>query len=191
MIDIGQQGRKALLEAANESSLYLEGNLLKIIDPRDDEAFKSYLSTATEKDRESRKRRLEVTKQIQAKNNELSKSQDENTKLMGDLKEALDKAENAKREAENAKKIVENDLDTLQKKTQFELMGNIVKTALIVILGVGAITTILYATAIITNRETALIGTAWSSMFGILLTNSFSIIGTIMGVKYASESAKN
>ena len=187
MIDIGEQGRKALLQAANENSLYLEGNLLKIIEPGDDDTFKSYLATASEKDRDARKRRLEVTKQIQAKNNELSKSQGENANLMSELKEALDKAENAKRLAENAKKMVENDLDTLQKKTQFELMGNIVKTALVVILGVGAITTILYATAIITNRETALIGTAWSSMFGILLTNSFSIIGTIMGVKYASE----
>jgi predicted outer membrane lipoprotein len=27
-------------------------------------------------------------------------------------------------------------------------------------------------------------------MFGILLTNAFSIIGTIMGVKYASDNTK-
>jgi hypothetical protein len=27
-------------------------------------------------------------------------------------------------------------------------------------------------------------------MFGILLTNAFSIVGTIMGVKYASEKPK-
>ena len=189
MIDIGEQGRKALMGAANESSLYLEGNLLKIIDSCGDTEFNAYLIQATEKDRESRKRRLDVTKQIQAKNNELTKSQDNNTQLMSELKEALDKAEEAKLLAENAKKMAETDLDHLQKKTQFELMGNIVKTALVVILGVGVITTILYATAIITNRETALIGTAWSSMFGILLTNSFSIIGTIMGVKYASDKS--
>jgi hypothetical protein len=28
-------------------------------------------------------------------------------------------------------------------------------------------------------------------MFGILLTNAFSIVGTIMGVKYASENKNN
>ena len=187
MIDIGEQGRKALLQAAKENSLYLEGNLTKIIDSCGDPEFQSYLDTSKSRDMDSRKRRLEVTKQIQAKNVELGKSEEENAKLMADLKEALEKAENAKKLAENAKKEVEMDLDHLQKKTQFELMGNIVKTALVVILGVGIITTILYGIAIVTNRETALIGTAWSSMFGILLTNSFSIIGTIMGVKYASE----
>ncbi len=187
MIDLGEQGRKALLQAAKENSLYLEGNLVKIIDPGGDDEFRAYLETSKSRDMDSRKRRLEVTKQIQAKNTELGKSEEENAKLMTDLKDALEKAETAKKLAENAKKEVEMDLDHLQKKTQFELMGNIVKTALVVILGVGVITTLLYAVAIVTNRETALIGTAWSSMFGILLTNSFSIIGTIMGVKYASE----
>jgi hypothetical protein len=187
LIDLGEQGRKALLQAAKENSLYLEGNLVKIIDPGGDDEFRAYLETSKSRDMDSRKRRLEVTKQIQAKNTELGKSEEENAKLMTDLKDALEKAETAKKLAENAKKEVEMDLDHLQKKTQFELMGNIVKTALVVILGVGVITTLLYAVAIVTNRETALIGTAWSSMFGILLTNSFSIIGTIMGVKYASE----
>lgn len=187
MIDIGEQGRKALIQAASENSVYLEGNLLKIIDDCGDGEFKSYLVTATDKDKEARKRRLDITKQIQAKNTELTKSQENNSQLMNDLKVALDNAEEAKRLAENAKKMAETDLDHLQKKTQFELMGNIVKTALIIILGVGVITTLLYGIAIITGKETALIGTAWSSMFGILLTNSFSIIGTIMGVKYASE----
>jgi hypothetical protein len=38
------------------------------------------------------------------------------------------------------------------------------------------------------GMDTTLLGNAWTNMFGILLTNSFSIIGTIMGVKYATES---
>lgn len=37
------------------------------------------------------------------------------------------------------------------------------------------------------STNTVLLGSTWSNMFSILLTNSFSIIGTIMGVKYASE----
>ena len=32
------------------------------------------------------------------------------------------------------------------------------------------------------------ISKSWSNIIGILPTNSFSIVGTIMGVKYASES---
>ena len=37
---------------------------------------------------------------------------------------------------------------------------------------------------------TQLIASTWSNIIGILLTNAFSIIGTIMGVKYASEMKK-
>jgi len=78
-------------------------------------------------------------------------------------------------------------LDVLQKKKQFELIGIIVKIALFIILGVGACTTILYIYSLSIDRDTELIGNTWSNMFGILLTNAFSIIGTIMGVKYASK----
>jgi Fe2+ transport system protein B len=182
MIDIGEIGRKALVQAADERDLYLEGNIIKLIDPSGDPKFTQYLEIASNRDKESRRRRLDITKQIQTKNALLETSEEENKQLVNDLQEALAKAKTAKESAQN-------DLDHLQKKTQFELMGNIVKVALAVILGVGIITTLLYMTAIITGKETALIGTAWSSMFGILLTNSFSIIGTIMGVKYASDKS--
>ena len=79
------------------------------------------------------------------------------------------------------------DLDTLQKRTQFELMGRIVKVALMVIVGVGLLTTALFTYTLITGQENPILESTWSNLFGILLTNSFSIIGTIMGVKYATE----
>jgi hypothetical protein len=44
--------------------------------------------------------------------------------------------------------------------------------------------------ALFSGKDTEIIASTWSNMFGILLTNSFSIIGTIMGVKYASSSKK-
>ena len=101
---------------------------------------------------------------------------------MVELKEAL-------KTAEEAKVAAENDLDIMQKKSQFELIGNIVNYALYIIVGTGVVTTSLYLMAIMTeSNETTLIGNTWSNLFGILLTNSFSIIGTIMGVKYASGS---
>jgi hypothetical protein len=45
----------------------------------------------------------------------------------------------------------------------------------------------MYVVALLTKSDTQIIGSTWSNMFGILLTNAFSIVGTIMGVKYASE----
>ena len=78
------------------------------------------------------------------------------------------------------------DLETLQKKTQFELVGRIVKVALIVIMSVGLITTLLFAYTLVIGRENPILESTWSNLFGILLTNSFSIVGTIMGVKYAT-----
>ena len=59
-----------------------------------------------------------------------------------------------------------------------------------VIIGVGLTTTALYTVALFTDQDTQIIGSTWSNMFGILLTNAFSIVGTIMGVKYASEKPK-
>ena len=88
------------------------------------------------------------------------------------------------------KKLAENDLDLLQKKTQFELIGNIVRISLFVIIGVGITTTGVYMVALFSGKDTEIIASTWSNMFGILLTNSFSIIGTIMGVKYAASSKK-
>jgi hypothetical protein len=178
-----KEARESLMELSKDG-IYLEGNILKVIEEKTDSSFVTYLNEAVQKDKETRKKRLEITKQIQSQNNELIKTQAENAKLMEELKIALKKSQDAKETAEN-------DLDILQKKSQFELIDKIVKVALALIVGVGVVTTILYATAIVTGKETALIGTAWSSMFGILLTNSFSIIGTIMGVKYASSNSSD
>jgi hypothetical protein len=126
-----------------------------------------------------------ITYEVQ--NKELVEWKEDNERLTKDLQTEMLKSENARIEAEQAKTIALTDLDLLQKKTQTELIGKIVKVALFVIIGVGVITTILYIIAMFTDKDTQIIGSTWSNMFGILLTNAFSIIGTIMGVKYASE----
>jgi hypothetical protein len=128
--------------------------------------------------------------QIENQNSELINWREENEKIGIELKDAIKKSEVARIEAEKAKENAENDLDLIQKKSQFELIGTIVKVSLSVIIGVGFITTILYMVAMFTGKDTQIIGSTWSNMFGILLTNAFSIIGTIMGVKYASENSK-
>ncbi len=178
-----KEDMQQLLDLAKDRRVYLEGNIIKII-KSDDEEFKKYLIDAKEKDTDTRKKRLEITRQVQDQNKQLAAKAKENDKLMTDLKEALKLAEGAKDSALN-------DLDLMQKKTQFELIGNIVNVALWIIVSVGVMTTILYMVALYTKGsgvDTTLIGNTWSNLLGILLTNSFSIIGTIMGVKYASEN---
>lgn len=183
--------RDCLLEIQKKKRVSLEGNILKLIEAEDDdEEFKTYISTAIEKDKDGRKKRLEVTKQVQERNRELQASEEENLRINEELKIALDEAEQSKTEALAAKDVALNDLDIIQKKTQTELIGTIVKVALLVILSVGVITTLMYAIAMFTGKDTQIIGSTWSNMFGILLTNAFSIVGTIMGVKYASEKNK-
>lgn len=182
MIELGKDIEQELLTAYTKNGVMLEGNIIKLIKPSSDE-FAEYLKLAGEKDKDNRRKRLEITKQIQAQNRDLMSAQEENLSLMDELRDALKKAE-------DAKNLAENDLDLLQKKTQFELIGSIIRVALWVIIGVGVVTSLLYFSALMTGKDTKILESAWSNMFGILLTNSFSIIGTIMGVKYASKEDK-
>ena len=169
--------RDLLLKIYGDSNVSLEGNIIKVLeaDPNDTE-FSAYLATALERDRTSRKNRLDVTKQVQKTNIELNKTQLE-------LQEALTKAELAKKNALN-------DLDVLQKRTQTELMSTITKVAMAIIIGVGVFSSIIYGVAIYFNKDTTVIGPAWSNILSIELTNSFSIIATIMGIKYVTDKKK-
>ena len=223
---IQKSTRDILLEIAKHKRVYVEGNFLKLIEPEEgDEEFEEYLKLCKEKDSTSRRKRLEVTKQVQKQNSELEKAQKENKRVNRQLEkalnEAIDSAEQSKKskeeaetakeelevalqlaeeskeeahklkaEAERAKELAETDLSLLQKKTQTELMGNIVRVALWVIMGVGLLTTALYVFVMVRGLVAKIIESTWSNLFGILLTNSFSIIGTIMGVKHANGGDK-
>jgi PAS domain S-box-containing protein len=119
------------------------------------------------------------------------------TEAVNSKKEIKKLTDNLQLELENSKKLKDaieiekdkalNDLDAVIKKGQSELIQTIVKVALAVIVGVGAVTTMLYWIAIVTNQDTQIIGSTWSNMFSVLLTNAFSIVGTIMGIKYATQ----
>ena len=195
MIEITEHTRNVLLEVAKKKKIYVEGNFLKLLKaPKGDKEFEEYLNMCKEKDTTARKKRLSVTKQVQSQNKELVAKQEENDALMTELQSALDEAKHAeweaqklREEAEKGKEQALEDLELMQKKTQFELIGKIVTVALWVILGVGIITTLLFAFTLIVGQENPILESTWSNLFGILLTNSFSIIGTIMGVKYATE----
>jgi hypothetical protein len=190
--------RDELLKLAKEKKIYLEGNILKVLSAsKDDLEFSEYLKLCKSRDSDSRRKRLSVTKQVQKQNKELVAKQNETDDLMVELQNALEAAHKSEQEANKLREDAEKskdkaleDLDLIQKKSQFELIGTIVRVALFVIIGVGTLTTLMYGFAIVNDKETQIIGSTWSNMFGILLTNAFSIVGTIMGVKYASDSDK-
>ena len=196
-MEVTKEVKEVLLHFAKNKKIYLEGNILKVLKANGDIEFQKYLDTCKEKDTTARKKRLQVTKQVQKQNKDLVAKQEENDSLMEELQSALEEAKNAeweadklRQEAEKGKEQALEDLELMQKKTQFELIGKIVTVALWVILGVGLITTLLFAFTLVTGEENPILESTWSNLFGILLTNSFSIIGTIMGVKYASEKDK-
>ena len=225
MITIDKNTKKNLIDLLKAKNIGLEGNIIKLINPDGDEEFAAYLKQCSDKDIASRRKRLEMTKQVQTQNAELTKLNDENQRMMDELQntltsmeeqksqiesqnsellawkqenekigaelvEAMKQSEQARLIAENAKNEAENNLDMMQKKTQFELINNIVRVALYVIIGVGFITTGIYVYSMALNVDTDIIGSTWSNMFGILLTNSFSIVGTILGVKYGTSPNK-
>jgi methyl-accepting chemotaxis protein len=124
----------------------------------------------------------DISEMIVSKNkiNELSKTLQKELDNTNKLREAIEIEKNAALE----------DLDSTLKKSQNELIKTIVKCALAVIISVGFITTIMYSFAILSNKDTQIIGSTWSNMFSVLLTNAFSIVGTIMGIKYATQDEK-
>ena len=225
MIVLDKNTKKELIELFKTKNIGLEGNIVKLIDAEDDDEFKLYLKQCSDKDIALRRKRLDMTKQVQTQNTELSKLNEQNQTMMEELQETLKnveeskmtfevqnrelnewklenlrlteelknemvKSEQARISAENAKNEAENNLDMVQKRTQFELINNIVKVALYVIIGVGTITTGIYVYSMTIGMDTDIIGSTWSNMFGILLTNSFSIVGTILGVKYGTSDKK-
>ena len=124
----------------------------------------------------------DITETILSKNkiDELSKNLQQELNNSNKLKDAIEIEKNA----------ALNDLDATIKKSQSELIKVIVKSALFVIMSVGFITTMMYSFAILANKDTQIIGSTWSNMFSVLLTNAFSIVGTIMGIKYATQEDK-
>jgi len=168
-----------LLNLWKTKKVGLEGNILKVIQTTDEE-FQRYIDEAKQRDQETRRKRLEITKQVQSQNKDLIESQADREKLMIDLQESL-------AQSEMLKNAAVEDLESLQKRTQFELIGLIVKVALSVIGAVCILTTILYLYVISKGLNSTIIETTWSNLFGIILTNSFSIIGTIMGVKHMAD----
>jgi len=184
MIKFTDGTKKQLINLHNDLNVGLEGNILKVIETSDDDDFKEYINVCLNQDIDTRKKRVEVTKRVQEQNKQLIEWKNKNETIQTELKRALEVTNKAKLDAEN-------NLDVLIKKNQNQMVNNIVTTSLVVILGVGFITTGLYWYTLFKGVENQIIESTWANMFSILLTNSFSIIGTIMGVKHMQNISEN
>ncbi len=175
------------MELAKTKNIRLEGNICKVITAGDNKDFEAYLNECIDKDKENRKRRLKITEQVQHQNADLVMWKKENENINTQLKISLDEAHALRQEAESAKDMAQNDLEVLQKKAQFEMVGMIVRMSIWVIGGVGVTVTSVYLIMIFCKLKADIVASVWMNIMSILLTNSFSIVGTLMGIKTMKE----
>jgi hypothetical protein len=176
--DKDKDSRRKRLEITKK--IQLQNNELSDLNEQNQKMMEDLQSTLKEAEEQKVK--------IETQNGELIDWREENEKIQQELQKEMIKSESARIRAEEAKTNALNDLDILQKKNQTELISTIVRVALYIIVGVGIVTTGVYVFTLVMGKDTQVISAAWSNIFGILLTNAFSIVGTIMGIKYATEN---
>jgi hypothetical protein len=176
--DKDKDSRRKRLEITKK--IQIQNNELSDLNEQNQKMMEDLQSTLKEAEEQKVK--------IETQNGELIDWREENEKIQQELQKEMIKSESARIRAEEAKTNALNDLDILQKKNQTELISTIVRVALYIIVGVGIVTTGVYVFTLVMGKDTQVISAAWSNIFGILLTNAFSIVGTIMGIKYATEN---
>jgi hypothetical protein len=176
--DKDKDSRRKRLEITKK--IQLQNNELSDLNEQNQKMMEDLQSTLKEAEEQKVK--------IEGQNGELINWREENEKIQQELQKEMIKSETARIRAEEAKTNAINDLDILQKKNQTELISTIVRVALYIIVGVGIVTTGVYVFTLVMGKDTQVISAAWSNIFGILLTKAFSIVGTIMGIKYATEN---
>ena len=93
MVEITEHTRNVLLEVAKKKKIYVEGNFLKILKaPKGDTEFEEYLKICKEKDVSTRRKRLEVTKQVQEQNKETERLNNELVNKLALFKVSLNMA---------------------------------------------------------------------------------------------------
>ena len=120
MIEVTKETRDILLEVAKKNKIYVEGNFLKILSAKKgDTEFQKYLDICKEKDTTSRRKRLQVTKQVQAQNKELEAAAMENDRVNKQLSKALAETEQAMEDARAAEQ------DAINAKAEAETLREI------------------------------------------------------------------
>ena len=131
MIRLNDETRKALIALAKETQVFPEGNFVKLLDPGDDAEFREYIEKSLARDRNMRQRRLEITKQIQIQNRDLTRYNEQVTILNQDLTIALEEQKKAKEQVILALKRLEKknrDLAQFSWMTSHNLRGPLAST---------------------------------------------------------------
>jgi len=92
MIKLDTNSENELIKLLESKNIGLEGNIIKLFES-DNDVFKNYLKVCGDKDKDSRRKRLEITKKVQIQNNELSNLNEQNQKMMEDLQIKIDEIE--------------------------------------------------------------------------------------------------
>jgi len=190
--------RDSLLTYYKDHNVLIEGPVLKLIQAEaTDIEYQNYIRTASDADRLRRTKRLKITKELQSANTKLQRASQKNNDLIERLTESLEISKRnevlqgkLKDQERNAKEIAMTDLDVMQRRTQFKLMTVVSKMAIAIIASVTIMTTAVYLFVLHIGSDSTIIENTWSNMFGILLTNSFSILGTILGIRYATTNRR-
>ena len=95
MIKLDTNSENELIKLLESKNIGLEGNIIKLFES-DNDVFKNYLRVCGDKDKDSRRKRLEITKKVQIQNNELSNLNEQNQKMMEDLQIKIDEIEESK-----------------------------------------------------------------------------------------------
>ena len=127
---LNKETRKQLLEVFKEKRISLEGNILKIIDADGDQEFQDYINQSIEKDKENRRKRLDITRQVQTQNNELVKWKEENEKIQEELRLSLTQSEQAMIEAQRLKDHAKQQAEQQLLKAQGRIEKEVVDAAL-------------------------------------------------------------
>lgn len=90
ILSFSSETKQALITIARETQVYLDGNILKLINPGDDPDFLEYYAEAVRRDKLARQRRLAITKQIQHQNKELIYHNGQNRLLNDEFTRALE-----------------------------------------------------------------------------------------------------
>ena len=109
MISSKDTVKEAILKA-KAKKVYIEGNFVKLLEDSSDPAVKAYIEECKRKDITARKKRLQITKQVQKQNRELEEAAVIKEALVLELQNSLEETKKLRDEALE-------DLEVMQKRT--------------------------------------------------------------------------
>ena len=173
-----------ILLEISDKGVYLEGALLKVISKSNtlrDEDWLEYLELAHDRDDIKSKERVELTQEALNQKTELEKAHKK-------IKQQYELLKKEKAKVEDDVCTLEKNLKVLREKNQLKIMNNVVNICLRIIIGIGVSCSLILVFMLFFGKQSDLVESTWSQSILLMLSNSFSIIATIQGVKSIKEN---